>query len=74
MRCSWRIIANLGSRELDVISALVRASASTSDGDLSRLFIESEALKLSRVGRHTPYAESALYLARRSTRRFFRAS
>jgi hypothetical protein len=25
--------------------------------------------RLSRVGRHTPYAESALYLARRSTRR-----
>jgi hypothetical protein len=45
MRCSRRIIANLGSRELDVISALVRASASTSDGDPSRLFMESEALK-----------------------------
>ena len=37
-RCSRRIIANLGSRELDVISARVRASASTSDGDPSRLF------------------------------------
>jgi hypothetical protein len=75
MRCSRRIIANLGNRELDVISALVRASASTSDGDPSRLFMESEALKepprrcgpdtlISPVTgrRHTPYAESALYL------------
>jgi CHAT domain-containing protein len=32
-------------RELNVISALVRASASTSDGDLARLFIDSEARK-----------------------------
>jgi hypothetical protein len=82
MRCSRRIIANLGSRELDVISALARASASDlrwrsfasvhgiggAEGTASPMWVcfPGHSSRLSRVGRHTPYAESALYLARRS--------